>query len=377
MKTIVSALAQLTNQQLVAEVETLAARERQATARLIASLAELEKRRLYLGEGCASLFSYCTERLHLSEDAAYNHAEVARAAARYPVILDLLDNGSITVTAVRLLAKQLTPENHRALLAAAMHKSKRDVERQVAALRPQPDVPSAIRKLPSSPKSAQPASSADAPLAHHEDAVSTPPPPVEARSQPPLATPPAAPPRQIVAPLASDRFKVQFTIGRDTHDKLRKVQDLMRHAVPNGDPGIIFERGLALLLADLEKKKMAQATRPRRPREGQRHSRYIPASVRREVWARDGARCAFVGSGGIRCTERAFLELHHVVPFAEDGEPTATNLQVRCKAHNAYEAETHFGWRWVRERAADAWLEPRPKGESHECLDRHIVLRRS
>ena len=42
-------------------------------------------------------------------------------------------------------------------------------------------------------------------------------------------------------------------------------------------------------------------------------------------------------------------ELHHVVPFAEGGEATASNLQLRCRAHNAYEAETHSGWGWVRE----------------------------
>ena len=297
---------------------TLAARERVATARLIASLAELENRRLYLGEGCSSLFIYCTERLHLSEDAAYNRVEVAKAAIQYPVILELLANGSVTVTTVGLLAKQLTVENHQALLAAAVHKSKRQVEQQVAALRPQPDVPSMIRKLPSP---------ADAAQEHSCD---------------------AAPRRPIVAPLAPERFKVQFTIGRETHERLRAVQDLLRHVVPNGDPAVIFERGLVLLLADLKRKKLAQASRPRRAHEAERHTRHIPASVKREVWARDGGQCAFIGAGG-RCTERGFLEVHHVAPFADGGQATASNLQLLCRAHNAYEAERHFGWGWVRE----------------------------
>ena len=47
----------------------LAAEERKATAQLIAALAELDARRLYLGEGCSSLFTYCTTVLHLSEHA--------------------------------------------------------------------------------------------------------------------------------------------------------------------------------------------------------------------------------------------------------------------------------------------------------------------
>src|SRR5207248_4153749 len=64
--------------------------------------------------------------------------------------------------------------------------------------------------------------------------------------------------------------------------------------------------------------------------------------VKREVWARDGGRCAFVGVNG-RCTERGFLEYHHVQPFADGGLSVAENLQLRCRAHNAYEAGQWFG----------------------------------
>jgi hypothetical protein len=35
---------------------------------------------------------------------------------------------------------------------------------------------------------------------------------------------------------------VQITVTRETHDKLRRVQDLLRHVVPNGDPAVIFDR---------------------------------------------------------------------------------------------------------------------------------------
>ena len=65
----------LSNEQLLSEVKTLAGREREATARLIGSPAELDARRLYLGEGYSSLFTYCTQCLHLSEHAAYGRIE--------------------------------------------------------------------------------------------------------------------------------------------------------------------------------------------------------------------------------------------------------------------------------------------------------------
>jgi hypothetical protein len=108
-----SALTSLSDHDLLATVKTLAANERQATVRLIAALAELDARRLYLGEGCSSLFAYCTQVLHLSEHAAYGRIEAARAAQRFPVILSLLADGFITLTTIGLMsAHGASPSPH-------------------------------------------------------------------------------------------------------------------------------------------------------------------------------------------------------------------------------------------------------------------------
>ena len=52
----------------------------------------------------------------------------------------------------------------------------------------------------------------------------------------------------------------------ETHDKLRRVQDLLRHSIPDGDPAAIFDRALTLLLSDLERAKLAATARPRTSR---------------------------------------------------------------------------------------------------------------
>ena len=103
------------------------------------------------------------------------------------------------------------------------------------------------------------------------------------------------------------------------------------------------------MLADLERKKLAVTSCPHQAKPPTLGSRHIPAAVRRDVWRRDGARCAFVGATG-RCPERGFLELHHVVPFASGGQATTANIELRCRAHNVYEAELSFGSFVVRER---------------------------
>jgi hypothetical protein len=145
---MLSTFSELPSDALLIEAARLAAHERLATGQLIAALSEIDTRKLYLGEGCSSLFVYCTRVLHLSEHAAYSRIEAARAVRRFPAILDLLIEGALTLTSAILLTPHLTDENCAAVLDAARHKSKRDVEVQVAALRPRPAVVASIRKLP-------------------------------------------------------------------------------------------------------------------------------------------------------------------------------------------------------------------------------------
>ena len=330
MKTTTS-YANLSDHELVAETKRLAFEERRATAALIRSLMELDARRLYLAENCASLFKYCTDVLHLSEDAAYNRMEVARAARRLPAILDALEDGALTLTSARRLAPHLTEDNCAHVLAAAKFKSKGAIEELIATLAPQPDVKAVLRKLP---QPAHPKPSATSP------AVA---PPESAPVQPAVAQKPSAPPatRGLVQPLAPERFKIQFTIGAETRDKLKEVQDLLRHSVRDGDLAEIFDRALTLLLKDARRQRFADTERPRAGRELLPDSRHVPAAIQRFVWTRDQGRCTFVGPNG-RCTETSLLQFHHKDPFAMGGAPTSENIYLRCSAHNRYEAELFF-----------------------------------
>src|SRR5688572_21474113 len=96
---ILAAAVALPDRDLLARIDALAGKEREATAELVAHLAALEMRpSLYLAEGYGSLFDYCTRALRLSEDAACNRIEAARASTRFPVILEMLAEGALTLT---------------------------------------------------------------------------------------------------------------------------------------------------------------------------------------------------------------------------------------------------------------------------------------
>jgi len=380
----------LSDDDLLDRVRVLAMREREATVELVAHLAELDTRRLYLAQGYGSLFSYCTQALLLAEHAAYNRIEAARASRKFPAILKRLVDGSVNLSTVRLLAPYLTPENCDEVLAEAAGKSKRDVEVLVARLAPRPDLSPSVRRLPTMPhaRASAPTDAASAGIqslsgipgragargcseidrcsvtegcartcrAGQPSEVSVAP-GIEAPSLPESTACPTKPDlgptvdgpcamaanRPLVTPLSPERYRVQFTVGRETHERLRRAQDLLRREIPDGDPGEIFDRALALLLADVARKKLAATSNPRPARAPAARSRHIPARLKRAVWLRDGGRCAFVSRSGRRCQEHAFLEFHHIEPYAIGGETTLINLSLRCRAHNVHEAERLFG----------------------------------
>ena len=303
---ISASFASLSDDELAETVRHLAACERRASVALIRSLVEFDTRRLYLREGCSSLFTYCTHVLHLSEGAAYNRIETARAARRYPKVLDALERGDLTLTAIRLLAPYLTAENHDEVLVAARHRSKREIEELIAKLNPRQAAATVVRRLRTA----------------------------------------------VVKPLSPELYMLQVTLTRETHKKLRRAQALARHTLPLGDVGAILDRALTLLIEHIERRKFARVASPRKGKgEVCAAGRHIPAAVKRAVWLRDEGCCAFVGRTG-RCSETAFLELHHVEPYAAGGAATVDNIQLRCRAHNQYEARVFFGDMLVRERPA-------------------------
>jgi hypothetical protein len=352
----------LSDHDLLARLDTLAGKEREASVELVAHLAALDGRpALFLAQGYGSLFSYCTQALRLSEDAACNRIEAARNCRRFPLILELLASGSLTLTSVRLLGKHLTAENHESVLAKAREKSRREIDVLIAELAPRPDIPSTVRKLPC-PTATRP-TPIPSPLAGPGPAMTRLPSAADPGIVPSSSTLPATP-RPIVQAWAPERYRVQFNIGQEAHEKLRRLQALLRREIPDGDPGAIFGRALTVLLEKVEKRKLGATDKPRsnqpvRPRTDQDrsirpgtdkkirkttvHSRHILRKVQRAVWRRDAGQCAFVSASGRRCTESTFLEFHHILAYAMQGPATVANISLRCWRHNQYEAQLIFG----------------------------------
>ena len=360
MTTSFDSVAMLSEQELLDHFTALVVRDRRTTADLLVAIAEIDERKLWAAHACSSMFSVCMERFPMSEQVTATRLWATRTARRFPVILTMVERGELHLGAIHLLAKHLTEENYVRVLERAKHKSSREIERLAAELAPRADVASRIRAMPGSRGAG---AQVDGPAVSSDDRP-------EAREQahsvsnPPFPrTPESRAVAKPIVPLSPQRYKIEITIDEATHDKLRSLQDLMGRSATGRDPAAIISRAIDVLHLRTLARKAGSTDRPKPTAptktastdghgsvtgaadtaDSQRRTRTIPAAVRREVWRRDCGRCGYVDARGRRCGETSNIEFHHRDPFALGGQHTPQNIELRCAAHNQYQADLDFG----------------------------------
>jgi len=377
-------VTKLGDEPLLHGLQKLAVRRRQLVSELLVYLGEVDARKLYARFATSSMFAFCVQKLRLSEPSAYRYLAAARLARRYPLALERLEQGRVHLAALGLLSKHVDDENGCELLELADGKSKRELERALAARFPRADVPSSIRKLPEPRNGAGQRAPGPPPADAPGPSTALPNPVTPAVSVAAADSElnggnannkaaPSAASRPRVEPLRARRYRIQFSTSQSFVDKLEKAQALLGHQVPSGDLEAVLEMALETLVAAKMKQKFALTDKPRKtrpppttPKPGSDKpasaeplsdkpaksvsSRHIPAAVKRAVLERDGMRCSYVDESGHRCKQISSLEFHHQKPFARGGLPTADNLTLRCRSHNFYQAELDFGPATLRRR---------------------------
>ncbi len=280
--------------------------------------------------------SFCILELGMSEDEAGKRIHAARKAHEYPVIFKALEDGRLHLTAVNLLGPHLTEHNSDALLAAAMDKSKSEIEQLIAERFPRTeDLPLVVALSPFAPMT-------EMSIAATTDTCGR-------KHAPEHVASPCKP-----TPIAPQRYALHVTMGQEMCDDLQRAQDLLAHEIPAADVAHVLHRGLKTLIRVLEKRKFGATDRPRAGKGKSSSVRRIPAAVRRAVAERDGRQCTFVATNGHRCPARGMLEFDHTVPVARGGQSTVENLRLRCRAHNQYEAEQVYGRGFMEEKKEEA-----------------------
>src|SRR5437867_11441272 len=125
-------LGHVSDRDLLLDLASSVAQDRTTMALLLARIAEVDARRLYAPAGFPSMYWYCVHELHLSEEAARKRIHAARTARQFPAIFDAVAEGRLHLSAVITLAPHLTPDNAGELLAAAVHKTRAEIEQLLA-----------------------------------------------------------------------------------------------------------------------------------------------------------------------------------------------------------------------------------------------------
>jgi hypothetical protein len=364
----------LTDEELLDSLHALVRRDAQTQADLLRNLAEVERRRLYLGQACSSLYTYCTERLGMSEAVAYDRIRVMRTARELPMIFSMVERGEIHLSALRLLCPHLTDENHRELLSRAAGQSKKVVEALVAEIAPQPGRRSRIRMISKGPSAT--AKAGDDLVPGPVDGGTT-----ESDSEPDYTT-----------------YEVQFTGTERFSQDLERLRNLLSNKFGHVEIDEAIEYAVAVAAEELEVKRLGtrsgkragkktgKSLRPNKQaartadaeakaaKEPQANStagqdshsktskrKYPTRSERRHIHERDGHQCTFTDEAGHRCSEKGLLHVDHIQMVCRNGGADLENLRLLCSAHNQYLARLALGQEFIEQRRRlrekqEAWL---------------------
>jgi 5-methylcytosine-specific restriction endonuclease McrA len=365
---------------LALRLRELAGEERNVQVDFLLHLDEFDRRRAFVDAGHPSLWAYCLEVLHLREGAAGRRIQAMKVLRRFPTLEEALRDGRLCLSTIALLGQVLTEENLDDLLARAAFRTKADVDHLVASVQARTAPRAGIRKLPQHEPAAKPA---PLPLVTNDDRAERPAerperaaglaaplldrcPPMDglpAPREPACEKPKHAPEMRAVT---ENHWSLRVTIDRACKEDLDTLKSLLAHKVPDGDLAAVLHEAIRCAIEKHGKRKGAVAPARKANRSAAPVARRndstsaIPAEVRREVWTRDGGRCAWIAADGRRCNSRWKLELDHIHPAALGGPSTVENLRIACRPHNLLHAEQTYGRehmeRFRRESGESQWL---------------------
>ncbi len=108
---------------------------------LLDLLGQMDDLKGFIHLGYTSLFTYATEGLKLSEYQAMTLIQIARKSKEIPELKEKVKSGSITLSNAKQIAVVVTKENAQEWLEKAKTLSKRELEREVARVKPETMLP--------------------------------------------------------------------------------------------------------------------------------------------------------------------------------------------------------------------------------------------
>jgi len=275
------------------KLKDLVRNERKITAEIISVICDIDKRKLFLELGSSSLFAYLTKKIGYSASAAQRRIEAARLSKEIPEIKEKLKSGTINLSTITLVTQGLrekaknsivTLESKKALILKIENKNTQQAQKILA-------------------------EELDLPIVNLE----------KTKIQ------------------KDESIRIELTLSKVQNEKLERVRQLTSHI----DAGLNWSE-LIEQLADfyLNKKTVTKRTSDTVVKNSKEHNvsynRYIPLTLRRKIFERDRS-CQWKHSKAKEiCGSKHQLEIHHQKAIWAGGISSEDNLQLLCRAHNAY-----------------------------------------
>lgn len=332
----------LNSDTLIQNLKACVTKEKEITLTILHGLKEVERRKLELSRGHASLYKFCLHELGYSEAEALSRIRAMRLLNTMPEIEEKIQSGTLSLSNAAEVQNQFRRENERRRKLSLMPLAAADKQKVI----------SKIEK----------ASTRDC-----QRTLAGVYPEIQTQVQ------------EKTKVLADEKTMIQFSASKDLVTKLEKLKGLLAHKNYSGSYESLFEELAEIALRKLDPLQKDSAPRkttkvgvekvesfkrersspketteinaglPMAPKvsnsqiAGTQTSRYVPAPLRRAVWKKANGKCEFSNPvTGIRCESMHALEVDHIEEFSRGGKSTEASLRLLCDVHNRHRSSKAF-----------------------------------
>lgn len=323
-------LKNISNENLLINAKKLCADERRITAEVLHHLKEIEFRRLHLQRGYASIYEYAIRELGYSEAAAYRRVSAMRLLKSVPEIDDKIKTGALSLDGAAKIQKFINHQRKEATLTQRKFETSNKPSFETKA-----DKLNLIQSLEN--KSAK----------EIEKAI--------------VLIDPSVLKQEKLRQISEEKIELKIVIDEELMRTLDLLKSILSHKNPNmtynelikylAQMGIKkLDPSQKVLSKNLPKQKNSEikshavkpnsleiqrGASPQRRNDALKKSRYIPATVKQEVYMRDKGCCSYTDPQSKRkCVSKHLLQYDHRYPFSLGGESSVKNLRLLCFQHH-------------------------------------------
>lgn len=288
-------ISKLSNRELEASLKQLVGGERKILYSILQHINEVESRRLYLEKAYSSLYEYLVKECHYSGSAAMRRISAARLLKEVPEISHKIQSGALNLSQIGELTRAVKQKENSGIAVSSLRKVEiLDTISGKTTEQTQKEISTRLHLEFRKPETK---------FIQKDDSVS-----------------------------------LSITLSQAQYRKLLDCKNSASHQLLSSKNGEVSLAAVLEFLMDQHLKIEKGPARAKKDIDGKLNTKNktLTEKLRREVLKRDQC-CQFKDkSSGKVCGSKFSLEVDHKHPQWAQGNHSAANLQVLCRAHNNF-----------------------------------------